>query len=98
MFLIARVPCPEMEIVGLGGEYEGSLPVVSAKSGSRFIGRQLEKRCEVGSPEGRMMFVLALDQGTTSSRTLLFDERGRVGALCPKRVFSILSSVRMGRA
>ena len=78
MFFIARVPCPEMEIVGLGEEYEGSLPVVSAKSGSRFIGRQLEKRCEVGSPEGRMKFVLAVDQGTTSSRTLLFDERGRV--------------------
>ncbi|HZJ10535.1 MAG TPA: FGGY family carbohydrate kinase, partial [Trueperaceae bacterium] len=34
--------------------------------------------------ESSRRFVLALDQGTTSSRAMIFDERGRVLALAQK--------------
>lgn len=56
----------------------GSQWVIAENDISSFTGRQLEKRFEVRSPEWRMKYVLALDQGTTSSRSLLFDEKGRV--------------------
>ena len=56
----------------------GSQWVIAENDRSSFTGRQLEKRFEVRSPEWRMKYVLALDQGTTSSRSLLFDEKGRV--------------------
>jgi glycerol kinase len=36
-----------------------------------------------------MMFILALDQGTTSSRALLFDERGHIRALAQKEFAQI---------
>ena len=52
--------------------------VMAEKDIARFRARRLEKRFEVRSSERRMKLVLALDQGTTSSRALLFDENGRV--------------------
>ena len=49
----------------------------SDAKGGRSGEEELELRGRVRSLGGAMKFVLALDQGTTSSRTILFDETGK---------------------
>ncbi len=41
-------------------------------------------------------FILALDQGTTSSRAIVFDRNGLPVASATKRIYSILSKTRLG--
>ena len=45
-----------------------------------------------------MSFILALDQGTTSSRALLFDHAGAVRAVAQQEFRQLLSAARLGRA
>lgn len=43
-------------------------------------------------------YVMALDQGTTSSRCIIFDHQGRVVAKAQKEFQQIFPKTRMGRA
>ena len=45
-----------------------------------------------------MQYVLALDQGTTSSRALLFDQEGTVRSVAQQEFDQIFPAARMGRA
>ena len=41
-------------------------------------------------------FVLSLDQGTTSSRAIVFDHNGQPCAVAQKRIQTVLSSAGLG--
>ena len=41
-------------------------------------------------------YILALDQGTTSSRAILFDRTGQITIHCTKRIHPDISATRMG--
>ena len=41
-------------------------------------------------------YIMALDQGTTSSRAILFDHGGKIIKSCPKGIYSNLSQGRVG--
>mgnify|MGYP000391102028 CR=1 FL=1 len=43
-------------------------------------------------------YMIALDQGTTSSRCILFDHGGRIAGVAQKEIFTDLSKSRMGGA
>ena len=45
-----------------------------------------------------MRYVLALDQGTTSSRALLFDHEGQVRAVAQQEITQHYPQGRLGRA
>ena len=42
-------------------------------------------------------YILSLDQGTTSSRAILFNKEGEIVHVSSKRIYTIFSQTRLGR-
>ena len=42
-------------------------------------------------------YILSLDQGTTSSRAIIFDKKGSIVSIAQKEFHTIFSKARMGR-
>src|SRR5258708_5368310 len=55
------------------------------RTGERAKGSEPVLRCAAATTGGRMSFILALDQATTSSRAILFDHGGQIRAAAQRK-------------